>query len=280
MGKDLVTKTRFAALCGVSAAAVTKFTKGPGKASVVGSRIDLEHPAARKYLENKTAPRPAEPAPGVDPLFETALEGCRAEGRFTASAVRRVCAVGYVRSCRIFDQLQAAGHVPEAEKREAPAPPSGQSKAPPAPTPPRKHGKGKKTAWEDEAQIVEVPEDIGDLADLTLRELVRKFGTEYRFLDWLKSLKEIESVNEKRIKNAQSTGRLVSRKLVETGVIDVFNSAHLRIMTDGAKAVSAAVIAKHAAGVPDAEIEAHVVDVLGAFIRPVKAKIERNLRGG
>lgn len=273
MDKKPISKTEFARLCGVTAAAVTKFINGPGAGAVVGRRIDFNHPAAQKYHQGKTAPRPQEAVPGVDVLFESALGECRQANRWTASHVMRTHKIGYARACRILEQLTAAGHVP-AQHRKAVAGPSGQS---PAPPPAARPGARRKSTWGDDETLIEVPEDIEALADLTLRELIDKFGTGYRFHDWLKALKEIEAVNEKRIKNATSTGRLVSRELVERGVIDQFNSAHVRLMTDGAKAISAAVVAKHEAGISLQEIEAHVSDVVGSFIRPVKNKIERNL---
>lgn len=241
---------------------------------MVGDRVDFGHPDAQQYYQGKTADGPAEPAPGVDPLFEEALGWCRQTDRWLPGAIQKHFKVGWVRSQRIVAQLQSAGHVPEQHK-EAPRAPSGQSPAPPPP--PRKHGTGRKSSWQDESQLIEVPEDIEGLADMSLRELIARFGTGYRFLDWLKALKEIEAVSEKRIKNAQSAGRLVSRDLVEVGVIDPFNSAHVRLMTDGAKAITAAVLAKHKAGLSDQEIEAYVTDVVGSFIRPVKSKVERNL---
>lgn len=271
----IVTKSEFAKICGVSGGAVTKFVKGPGEAAVYGGRIDLHHPVAVEYLKKKTAPRPIEPAPGVDPLFESALELCQQTGRWTASSIQRGMRVGYERSQQILAQLQAAGHVPENQQKKPPAPPSGTS--PPPKTKPRQHGKGRKSSWQDDEELIEVPDDIEGLADLTLRELIDKFGTGYRFLDWLRALKEIEAVNEKRIKNAQSMGKLIARQLVEVGVIDPFNSAHVRLMTDGAKAITAAVLAKHQAGISEQEIETYVSDVVGSFIRPVKSKVERNL---
>ena len=273
MSKKLITKTQYAELCGISGGAVTKFVQGRGKASVLGGRIDLNHPAAQEYLREKTEPRPVEPAPGVDPMFEDALIMSQETGRWSASNIQRNLKVGYERACRIFAQLAAAGHVPEQQEPKPPKPATGTSPKPK----PRQHGKGRKSSWEDENELVEVPEDLEELADLSLRELIAKFGTGYRFLDWLKALKEIEAVNEKRIKNAQSRGRLISRQLVEVGVIDPFNSAHVRLMTDGAKAITAAVLAKHQAGINEQEIEAYVSDVVGSFIRPVKAKVERNL---
>lgn len=277
MEKKPISKTEFARLCGVTAGAVTKFVNGAGSGAVVGRRIDLNHPAAQKYYQHKTTPRPKEAVPGVDVLFEEVLGWCRQADRWTASAIMRQHKLGYARACRILEQLTAAGHVPERH-RKAVVGPSGQSRAPSPPKEPAaRPGARRKSSWGDDETLVEVPEDIEALADLTLRELIEKFGTGYRFHDWLKALKEIEAVNEKRIKNAVSMGRLVSRDLVERGVIDQFNSAHVRLMTDGAKAITAAVVAKHEAGISLQEIEAHVSDVVGSFIRPVKNKIERNL---
>jgi len=269
----LETKAAFARRCRVTAAAVTKQLKGNLKAALVGDRIDYSHPAAIEYVEKMTAPRPPEPAPGVDPLFNDALEVCRRRGVWSPSAVYSAFKIGYARAKRIHAQLAAAGHVPESQ-RSKPVPATQQAQAP---KPERKHGKGKKISWHDESELVEIPDDIESMADLTLRELIDKFGTGLRFLDWLKALKEIEAVNEKRIKNAQSMGKLVSRRLVETGVVDPFNSAHVRLMTDGAKAITSAVLSKHQAGVTSQEIESYVADVVGSFIRPVKSKIERNL---
>lgn len=134
------------------------------------------------------------------------------------------------------------------------------------------------TSWSDSGSLLEIPNDIEELADLTLRQLIDKFGTDVRFHDWLKAIKEIEMVNEKRIKNAQNQGRLVSRQLVETGVIDVINAAHLRLMVDGAKTITAAVLSKHQAGISEQDIEAYVSDTVGSFIRPIKAKVQRNLK--
>ena len=123
-----------------------------------------------------------------------------------------------------------------------------------------------------------VPEYIGALADRTLRDLIRHFGTDVRFLDWLKATKELEIINEKRIKNAQSEGSLVSRKLVKTGIIDPFNSAHIKLLTDGSKTIARRVTAMHDAGRDALEIEKFVADQITSFIRPVKAKVARALK--
>lgn len=123
----------------------------------------------------------------------------------------------------------------------------------------------------------EVPENIQDFLEFSLGELIERFGTDIRFLDWLKATKEIEAINEKRLKNATTKGTLISRQLVQVGVIDVFNSAHLKLLKDGAKTIAAGAVAKHASGGDLVEVEVFVSDILGSFIRPVKDRIKRSL---
>ena len=131
---------------------------------------------------------------------------------------------------------------------------------------------------EDNKKILEVPDDISAFADMSLRELTDRFGTDEAFKFWLGATKTIEEINEKRLKNAQTQGTLISRQLVHVGVIDTFNSAHLRLLKDGAKSISAGVISKHESGAGLADIEDYVSDILGSFIKPVKAKIARVLK--
>lgn len=131
---------------------------------------------------------------------------------------------------------------------------------------------------EENKKIIEVTDDISAFADMTLRELTERFGTDESFKFWLGATKTIEEINEKRLKNAQTQGTLISRKLVHVGVIDTFNSAHLRLLKDGAKSISAGVISKHESGAGLADIEDYVSDILGSFIKPVKAKIARVLK--
>lgn len=125
---------------------------------------------------------------------------------------------------------------------------------------------------------IEFPEEIQGFLDFTLRDLITKFGTDLRFLDWLNATQKIETINEKRLKNAQARGDLVSKALVKKAVIDEFNSAHLRLMKDGAKSIASGVISKNASGSELSEIEAYVSDILSSFIKPIKRKINKSLK--
>lgn len=129
-----------------------------------------------------------------------------------------------------------------------------------------------------ERTLVEIPADIRAFADMSLKELVQRFGTDIAFLDWLKATKMIEDVNEKRLKNAQTKGELVSRKLVKVGIVDVIESAHIELLDDGSKTIAQRVIALHGAGKPLKEIERYVEGRITKFIRPVKAKVHRALK--
>ena len=141
----------------------------------------------------------------------------------------------------------------------------------------KKHAESKSLKMEKKG-LIEIPEDIESFLDMTLREIAAKFGTEIQFSDWLTATGKIEMINEKRLKNAISKGILISRHLVQVGVIDVFNTAHLRLLKDGSKTIVAGVISKHSTGAELATTEAFVTDILGSFIKPIKAKISRSMK--
>jgi len=107
---------------------------------------------------------------------------------------------------------------------------------------------------------------------------VQRFGTATAFLDWLNATKRIEDINEKRIKNATTRGELVSRKLVQVGVIEVFESMFKKMLSDGSKTIARRV---HAMAKADREVEdceKFTADQIGSFIRPAKAKSTRALK--
>lgn len=254
MVKKLVKKSEFAKLAGVSGAAVTKACKPGGSLAkaLEGKRIDANHAAARDYMatKNGTKPKPkpaaAEPEP-EDPLLDSAREFYARTGKTTITAYQRELKVGYNRAARLRDTVAQIVPLPPREE--------------PAPT--------------AEDELFEIPEDIQAFADMTLRQLVEKFGTATRFLDWLNATKRIEDINEKRLKNAQTRGELVSRQLVKVGILDPVDTAHRKLLTDGAKTIARRVTAKNAAGDSLESVEEFVVDQLSSFIRPMKAQVSR-----
>lgn len=295
--QKLVSRSEFARIAGVNPSTVTRLSETQLKAAVYGKRIDVAHPAAVAYLERQERAQTPAAATGLDPLYEDAVAWCSESGRYAPSAIQRALRIGYNRACGILQMMTAAGLVPEKDKPATP--PSSVTKARPEPVTfttdgdgnaviridtdaPKPRGQAavkaaKKAAAADEI-VFEVPEDIQAFADMTLRELVEKFGTDARFVDWLKATQTIEAINEKRLKNAQTKGELVSRQLVKVGVIEPIDSAHIKLLTDGAKTIARRATAMHDAGRELEEIEKFVADQITSFIRPVKAKVARALK--
>lgn len=289
MVKKLVSRAEFARQAGVSGAAVTKACNSILKEAVDGKRIDAAHQVAVAYLKEKAAAQTPPPAVGLDPLYQDAADWCSKQGRYSTSSIQRNFKIGYNRASSIMATMRANGLIPAGMDPLNKKPPPATEKKPETVviTPAKPHVRGTAAAKEakkrqpppeDREGTIDIPEDIQAFADFTLRELIEKFGTDTRFVDWLSATQKIEAINEKRLKNAQTKGELISRDLVKVGVIDTFNAAHLRLLKDGAKSIAAGAISKHSGGAELSEVEAYVSDILGSFIKPVKSKISRVLK--
>lgn len=295
MAKKLVSRTEFARMAGVAPASVTKACNNGLKPATDGKRVDVAHPAAVEYLAKHDRAKTPPAAPGLDPLYEEAIEACTEAGRWSALFLRDALTVGSTRATRIFRQLQAAGLVPErGAKPTEPAQPVATKKPHvrgtaaakekrkriPPPEAPAAYARAAELdgrPGERDDYVFEVPGDIQAFADMTLRELIEKFGTDTRFVDWLKATQTIEAINEKRLKNAVSRGELVNRNLVRVGIIEPIDAAHIKLLTDGAKTIARRASAMTAAGREPEEIEKFVADQISSFIRPVKSKVARAL---
>lgn len=282
MAKKLVTRTQFAGMAGVSPAAITKVAATLLKAACDGKRIDAAHPDAVEYLQNKADAQTPPPATGIDPLYEKAVQLYRENGKITQRVLRERLNIGGARAKKIYDMVKLAGVDQSRDNKvlsglEAYAEVIEQNKAPHVRGTAARREKRKAQAF-DEEQVLDVPDNIAAYADMTLREIIEKFGTDVRFVDWLKAVKAIEDIQEKRLKNEQTQGNLVNRDLIRVGIIEPLNTAHVKMMTDGAKTISVRVPAMANAGEDKVAIEHYVSDLISSFIRPVAAKVERVLK--
>lgn len=265
----------------------------------MGKRVDANHPAAIEYLDSRdpTKPKPQPAAPGLDPRYEEAVAACTEAGRFSTTHIQKALSVGYNRAFSMNAVMKAAGLAPERQKNDPkpkPKPPEPEPAEPAEPVaalvphvrgPAAAKAKKKAAAMQSVAdrieagpELHEVPDDIEAFADMTLRELIQRFGTDQAFTDWLKATQTIEAINEKRLKNAVTRGELVSRDLVRVGVIEPLNAAHIRLLTDGSKTIAQRATAMHDAGRSLGEIEKFVAEQVTSFLRPVKDKVARALK--
>ena len=275
----LISRTEFAKLANVSPAAVTNACNNSLELATIGKRIDQDHPSAKLYLEKKTYQQIGSNNVGLDPYYAMAVDFFHQTGNKTNRSFQKQFHIGYERSRSIVATMKANNvfNYEDKTKKEAKRDPltGNDLKASPS----------KAAAMESKTQedydgflLSGGTEDVDVFINMTLGEIIERYGTVTRFTDWLAAAKRIEEIKTKRLSNAKAEGELINKRLVEVGVIDVFNSALLRLMSDGSKTVANGVISKHLSGVEVPEIESFVTDIIGSFIKPIKSKIERSLR--
>ena len=244
MVKNMVTKSEFARLCRVSPASITKACSKRLKKAVRGKRIDVNHPDAQAYLSLHPPAEPTPPPPPPPPPEEAP----KVDGRTNPT--------------HVAGQASAK----EARKRKEPEPSTldieddGVTHGPP--------------------RCVEIPENIQHLADMTLREIAScpKTSTEPALVDYLSALQKVELITEKRLKNAQTEGLLVSKELVRKVVVGRVEGLWVQLLTDGAKSLSTRAVAMAKSGSTAQEVEVYFSAAMGKYIKPIKARIAKALR--
>jgi hypothetical protein len=129
----------------------------------------------------------------------------------------------------------------------------------------------------DPAKAVDLPKNIEAYADMTICEVIDRFGTTPAFVDYLKAMKEIETIRGKKIQNAESEGVLIHRDLIKVALIDPIESAHIKLLTAGVKTIARRLKAMVEAGRTMYDLEELVTDQISSFIKPVKEKTKRTL---
>lgn len=250
MGERRIRKSKLSKHCGVSAAAATLACKPSGvlAAAFDGKFIDIDHPDAIAYLIKHT---------GRDNVPDALLVNPSASG----------------------PDVRPAPTV----KIKAPRKPTPSKVDPSKPTP---GSRDRPTGWvakreaekqADHARAAAVPDNIAEYADMTLRDLIDQFGTDLRFNDWLKAIKAIEDVREKRLKNAEREGELIPRDLVRIHIIAKFDAAHTTLLTDVARTIARRVASMAKADADINECERFVEETMGKTIKAAKASISRVL---
>jgi hypothetical protein len=120
--------------------------------------------------------------------------------------------------------------------------------------------------------------DVDAIADLTLRELVARFGTDRKFRDWLDALKKIEDIRKTRLDNEETERSLISRELVQTHVFGAIDAAFRRLLSDAPKTAARRAFALAKSGGSIEECEKVIREINSSNIKPVKASAVRVLK--
>jgi len=129
--------------------------------------------------------------------------------------------------------------------------------------------------------IGDAPRDISKVEkylELTLREILEAFGTDVEFLDWLKSVKQLEEIREKRIKNEVTLGNLISRDYVRTHVFSLIETANVRLLNDSPRTITARILEAKESGESREKIEKLVCDLISVQLKGIKLRARRALQ--
>ena len=237
----LVTKTEFARHAGVSSPAITKACRNGLAAAMEGDRINLDHPAAQKYISTRTLKsgktEPRRPAVGAPTDQPNPLNVGPADPTDT-------------------------GETDSDDGTDSDGAPTG------TPDPKRVR-----------VRTQEYMLGVDDIADMTVREIYAKFGTVSGFKDWIYSLKQNEMVREKNLRNAAREGELISRAFVEQHMLSMIEATLKRLLRDAPKTVTARLFALAKSGRTVEEGEALFRDALSKHLQHVKSNTLRALNG-
>ena len=120
--------------------------------------------------------------------------------------------------------------------------------------------------------------DISRYADMTLRELVDRFGSVRALKDWLEALKKIEDIREKRLNNEEVQRQLISRELVKTHVFGFLEAGNRRLLGDTPKTIARRLYALARSDQPIEEGEKLVREIIGSQLNPQKERVSKLLR--
>lgn len=241
----LISRAELARKAGVSRAAITQACKGQLAGACDGPLVDLDHESVRGYLKARGVDVPARARPKAPPT--------KAQPAKKAPATRR----------------RSDGAPTPKPRRARKKAPSKEAPSPPAPERPLRA-----PIQPSEATA----EDIEAYAHLPLVELVELFGDAAAFKEWLASLKLIEEVREKSLKNDETEGKLISRELVATHVFGAIESSHRRLLGDSAKTIARLVYGLAKSGAPVEKAEGEVRKVISSQLQPAKETAARVVR--
>ncbi len=143
-------------------------------------------------------------------------------------------------------------------KPKADRPPTPTPKKPPAADPP--------------PTVPAAPDGVEDLENMTVREVVMRYGSVDGFKRFVESLKNIAEYKHRELRVRQQRGELIERDKVAGVVFPLVEVAFTRLVSDVPEAVSKQVIARVESGGPDT-----TADVV-ALIRDANSRVLKNLK--
>ena len=128
-----------------------------------------------------------------------------------------------------------------------------------------------------EVNPIETKEDkIEDFEDLTLRQIVMRYGSFEGFNRYIQSIKTIAEYKNRELRNQTQRKEVVERERVATLVFSIIDIAFSRLVSDVPNAVSKLVIARCDSGGTDtpADVERIIREANSRVLKNLKEHIE------
>ena len=126
--------------------------------------------------------------------------------------------------------------------------------------------------------VSEIPQQYRHLADLTVSQIVRRFGSLAQYEYFLKAAKTLEEVEERRLKNSERRGEVIPREYVETHLIGYIAGITQRLLNDAPKALTRRIIAAVKADTDPGEIEKMVLKMISKDLKDARDNAQRKIR--
>lgn len=233
---NLITKAALSRLAGVSRMAVTKAAKGALADAVVDKKINLNHSLVIEWLKSHGVKDEDIHLPEPKEKTTTTKPVAKKKSKKKKAAAK-----------------SKPGTVPD---KPTPAPPMPAAKPNPAP-------------------ITVGGYDIDGLEDMTLREIVMRYGSIDGFKRYVDSLKSISDFNMRDMKMKTHRGELVQRDLVAGTLIPLIDVAYQRLVSDVPAAITQQIIARVESGGEDmiGDSEKIIRDAVSRVLKNTKSSI-------
>lgn len=174
-----------------------------------------------------------------------------------------------------------------ARKGVALAPSKRKGKAPRPPEPATEHEHEPDPPSSREPDLEPTPRGVPELdvdgysdeiAELTVKQVVDRFGTARAYKDWLEAHEKRERARKNYLDNEETEGNLISRELVQAQLFAAIDAVFRRLLQDTPKTVVRRMYAAANSGQSIEDSEGVVSELISSQLRPLKEDIARKLR--
>jgi hypothetical protein len=130
----------------------------------------------------------------------------------------------------------------------------------------------------NQAVVEKYEEHLGAVLDWPLRRIIRRFGTDVQFKDYLMAVSKLEDIETKRIRNANTRGDLISRSYVQQHIMSLIENLTNRLITDTSRTIASELYDLSKAEISLGEAETRTREIFCALVGDVKEQAVRSIK--